>query len=69
MFFLCLTTLFGIDIELTAELLRVSGFLAAFAVVYFSVYTTTESSLREEFYEDIITEVRQNLAVRARYLA
>lgn len=63
------TTLFGIDIELTAELLRVSGFLAAFAVVYFSVYTTTESSLREEFYEDIITEVRQNLAVRARYLA
>jgi hypothetical protein len=53
----------------TAELLRVSGFLAAFAVVYFSVYTTTESSLRDEFYEDIITEVPQNLAVSARYLA
>ncbi|MCP4306779.1 MAG: hypothetical protein GY788_18265 [bacterium] len=63
------TTLFGIDLELTPELLRVSGFLAAFALVYFSVYTTTESALREEFYEDIITEVRQNLAVRARYLA
>lgn len=63
------TTLFGIGIQLSAELLRVSGFLAAFAVVYFSVYTTTESALREEFYEDIITEVRQNLAVRARYLA
>lgn len=63
------TTLFGIQLQLSAELLRVSGFLAAFAVVYFSVYTTTESALREEFYEDIIAEVRQNLAVRTRYLA
>ncbi len=62
-------TLFGIEIHLSAELLRVSGFLATFAVVYFSVYTTTESALREEFYEDITTEVRQNLAVRTRYLA
>jgi hypothetical protein len=62
-------TLFGIRIELTAELLRVSGFLAAFAVVYFSVYTTTESALRDEFYADIISDVRQNLAVRTRYLA
>ncbi|MDJ0924546.1 MAG: hypothetical protein QNJ77_08295 [Acidimicrobiia bacterium] len=63
------TTLFGIDLQLTAELMRVSGFLAAFALVYFSVYTTTESALREEFYEDITAEVRQNLAVRVRYLA
>jgi hypothetical protein len=63
------TTLFGIGIQLSAELLRVSGFLAAFAVVYFSVYTTTESALRDDFYEDITTEVRQNLAVRTRYLA
>ncbi len=63
------STLFGIEVELSTELLRVSGFLAAFAVVYFSVYTTTESALREEFYEDITTEVRQNLAARARYLA
>ncbi len=62
-------TLLGIEVQLTAELLRVSGFLAAFAVVYFSVYTTTESALRDEFYEDITTEARQNLAVRARYLA
>ena len=62
-------TLFGIDLELSAELLRVSGFLASFALVYFSVYTTTESALRDDFYKDIIDEVRQNLAVRARYLA
>ncbi len=63
------TKLFGIDVELSAELLRVSGFLAAFALVYFAVYTTTESALRDDFYKDIIDEVRQNLAVRARYLA
>ena len=62
------TTLFGIDLALSAELLRVSGFLASFAAVYFSVHTTTESALREDFYQDIITEARQNLAVRARYL-
>jgi hypothetical protein len=63
------TTLFGLDIQLSAELLRVSGFLAAFALVYFAVYATTESALREEFYEDVIDEVRQNLAVRTRYWA
>lgn len=63
------TTLFGIDLQLSAELLRVSAFLATFAIVYFGVYTTTESALREEFYADVIIEVRQNLAVRARYLA
>lgn len=63
------TTLFGIDLQLSAELLRVSGFLASFAAVYFSVHTTTESALREDFYQDIISEARQNLAVRARYLS
>ncbi|MDJ0662920.1 MAG: hypothetical protein QNJ75_00070 [Acidimicrobiia bacterium] len=62
------TELFGIGLQLSAELLRVSGFLASFALMYFAVYTTTESALREEFYEDIIDEVRQNLAVRTRYL-
>lgn len=63
------TTVFGQRFQMSAELLRVSGFLAAFAVVYFSVYTTTESALRNDFYEDVITEARQNLAVRVRYLA
>jgi hypothetical protein len=62
------TTLFGIGLQLSAELLKVSGFLASFALVYFAVYTTTESALRDEFYEDITDEVRQNLAVRTRYL-
>jgi hypothetical protein len=52
---------------LTEELLQVSGFLAAFAGVYFSVYTTTDQNLRSDFFEDTVTEMKQNLAVRAIY--
>jgi hypothetical protein len=59
--------LFGQEILFSSELLRVSGFLAAFAGVYFSVYTTTDPTLRSEFFEDIAGEIRQNLAVRAVY--
>jgi len=40
----------------------------AFAGVYFSVYTTTDVTLRSEFFEDTVAELRQNLAVRAIYL-
>ncbi len=61
--------LFGFELTLTEELLQVSGFLAAFAAVYFSVYTTTDATLREEFFEDTVSEVRQNLAVRVFYRA
>ncbi|MGI9625321.1 MAG: hypothetical protein ACR2QM_00680 [Longimicrobiales bacterium] len=59
--------LFGQQIELTRELLQVSSFLAAFAAVYFSVYTTTDATLRAEFFEGTVAEVRQNLAARALY--
>ncbi len=60
-------TVFDIDLVLTAELIQVSVFLAFFAAVYFSVYTTTNATLREEFFEDMVGEARQNLAVRAVY--
>ena len=56
-----------LDMVLTVELIQVSLFLAAFAAVYFSVYTTTNVTLREEFFEDVAAEARQNLAVRALY--
>jgi len=52
---------------LTEELLQVSAFLAAFAALYFSVYTTTDQTLRKDFFEDTVAELRQNLAVRALY--
>lgn len=57
----------GIDMTLTRELIQVSTFLAAFAAVYFSVYTITDRTLRSEFFEDTIAEARQNVAVRAIY--
>lgn len=59
--------LLGQRIEFSTELLQVSSFLAAFAGVYFSVYTTTDVTLRSEFFEDTVAELRQNLAVRALY--
>jgi hypothetical protein len=62
-------TVGAIEVELTSELIRVSAFLAAFAAVYFSVYTTTDPTLRAEFFEDTVAEVKQNLAVRAIYLS
>jgi hypothetical protein len=62
-------TWFGVDVQLTRELLQVSGFLAAFAGLYFSVYTITDATFRQEFFEDIVEEARENLAVRAVYRA
>lgn len=61
--------LWGRDIPLTVELLRMSGFLAAFSGLYFSVTAVTDVTYRKEFFEDIVAEVRQALAVRAAYLA
>ena len=62
-------TWFGVDVQLTRELIQVSGFLASFAALYFSVYTITDATFREEFFEDIVEEARENLAVRAAYRA
>ncbi len=62
-------TWFGVDVQLTRELIRVAGFLAAFAGLYFSVYMITDATFRREFFEDIIDEARDNLAVRAAYRA
>jgi hypothetical protein len=62
-------TWFGVDVQLTRELVQVSAFLAAFAGLYFSVYMITDATFREEFFEDIVDEARENLAVRAAYRA
>lgn len=60
--------LFDETVPLTEELLRVAGFLAAFSGLYFTVYALTDSTYREEFYEDVVAEVHEVLAVRAVYL-
>lgn len=61
--------LWGQATPVTEELLRVAGFLAAFSGLYFTVVAVTDETYRAEFYEDVVAEVREVLAVRALYLA
>jgi hypothetical protein len=61
--------LWGRDLVITEELLRVTGFLTVFAGLYFSVTAVTDESYRSEFIGEILEEMRRSLAVRAVYLA
>lgn len=61
--------LWGREVALTAELLQVAGFLTAFSGFYFTVYVLTDATYRKEFFDEVLVELRQSLAVRARYLA
>lgn len=60
--------LFGRDVHLTAELLKISAFLATFSGLYFTVVLVTDGTYREEFFDEILAELRQTFAVRAVYL-
>jgi hypothetical protein len=60
-------TLFGNPVVLTWDLLRVSGFIAAFAGLQFTVSALTDSTYRQEFFEDLLNEVREALATRVLY--
>jgi hypothetical protein len=62
-------TLGGRELVLSEQLLRVSGFLAAFTALYFTVYLVTDSTYREQFRDDVVADVRGALAARACYLA
>lgn len=57
------------DIILTEELLKVAGLLASFSGFYFTVSAITDATYREEFYEDIVKDIRRSFAVRQVYLA
>jgi hypothetical protein len=59
----------GRPVALTTELLQVAGFLTAFSGFYFTVYVLTDTTYRHEFLDDVLSEVREALAVRAVYLA
>ena len=52
----------------TEELLRVALFLSAFSGFYFTISVLTNREFRDEFFEDIVGEVRQACAVRVVYL-
>jgi hypothetical protein len=61
--------LFGREIELTRALIHVAGFIGALSGFYFTVYVITDATYREEFFTEIVADVRQSLAVRNVYLA
>jgi hypothetical protein len=61
--------LWGREVVLTGELLRVSGFLAAFSGLYFTVYAVTDATYREEFFDEVVSDLREAFAVRTVYLA
>ena len=56
------------DVVVTWTLLRVIGFLCAFSALYFTVTAVTDANYREEFFDDLLKEVRRALAVRTVYV-
>lgn len=60
--------LFGERLELTEELLRVAGGLAAFSGFYFAIAMFTDSVYRKEFLDELTTEMRESFRARAEYL-
>jgi hypothetical protein len=61
--------LWGRQMVVTEELLRVTGFLTVFAGLYFTVTAITDESYRKEFIGEILDEMRRSLGVRTVYLA
>ena len=60
--------LFGEQLEVTTELLRVAGALAAFSGFYFAISMLTDSTYRQEFLEELTSEMRDSFRERAAYL-
>jgi len=61
-------TLFGHRVEVTAALLHVAGFVAFVAGFSFTVSMVTDSAYRQDFFDEVVGQVRQALAVRTVYL-
>lgn len=61
--------LFDHRLELTTALVHVSGLLAFVAGFSFTVSMVSDATYREEFFADVVGEVRQALGVRRVYLA
>lgn len=61
-------TVFSTEMVLTWELFAVSGFIASISALQFAVSLISDELYRKEFFASIETEIREVLAVRARYL-
>ena len=55
--------------NVSAELLQVSVFLAAFSNLYLTVATMTDETYREQFFGSVLSELERAVGVRAVYLA
>ncbi len=55
--------------HLTAELVQVSVFLAAFSGLYLTVSTVTDETYREHFFAAVLNQLGRAVGVRAVYLA
>lgn len=62
-------TVFGHPVVLTWNLIRVAGLVAAFSALQFTFSALTDQTYREEFFEGMLSEMRESLATRAVYLA
>lgn len=60
--------LLGEDFQVTEELLRVAGGLAAFSGFYFAISMMTDSTYRGEFLTELTDEMRESFSERAEYL-
>ncbi len=61
--------LFGWALDVSHALIRVCALLGGVAAFYFAIYVITDSTYRAEFFEEILGQVRQSIAVRTVYLS
>jgi hypothetical protein len=58
----------GERVQFTEELLRVSSGIAAFSGLYYAIAVLTDSTYREEFLDEITSEMKATFRARAEYL-
>jgi hypothetical protein len=58
----------GERVQITEELLRVSGGIAAVSGLYYAIAVLTDATYREEFLDEITGEMKETFRARAEYL-
>ena len=61
--------LFGEDVQVTAELLSVSAGIGAFSALYYAIAVLTDATYRDEFLDELTSEMTETFQARADYLA
>lgn len=59
---------FGETAQVTEELLRVAGGIAAFSGLYFAIAVLTDATYRGQFLDRLTADLRETFALRTRYL-